>query len=142
MEQVSPNHQLVFAVIDAAAAVEQRLDGALSNIKGISYSEYRLLRTIAESPSGSGTRVELAHGVRLSPSGVTRALKPLKRLGFVKTVRSERDARQARASLTEAGRELYHDATGGINDHIVRVMGGQSMSGSEKVSIARALRTL
>ena len=52
-----------------------------------------------------------SQAVGLTPSGVTRALKPMQKLGIVSTVKSKRDARLAIAALTPAGRELLGDAS-------------------------------
>jgi len=102
------NH--VFLLLRAANRVQRKLDNALSCTKGISFSEYQLLRQLSHMHGQSATRVDLAHAVNLTPSAVTRALKPLEKLGIVITEKSDRDARRSMASLTEAGRELVQDA--------------------------------
>lgn len=99
-----------------ASRLERRLDRTLSAIKGISFSEYLILRTLLEQPGQAASRVELAAAVGLTPSAVTRALKPLEKLGFVETVKGARDARQALAKLTDQGVELADDAVGVVND--------------------------
>ena len=60
--------------------------------------------------------MDLAHAIGLTPSGVTRALRPLEKLGLISTAKSKRDARLALASLTPAGQELVEDASGVVND--------------------------
>ncbi len=105
---------LVLEFLDVAGVVERRLDSALSYTRGVSFSEYRLLRTLALGHEGGAPRVELAGAVGLTPSAVTRALKPLEKMGYVKTVSNERDARQSLAQLTAGGRELLADAKGSI----------------------------
>lgn len=115
------NRTAVFSLIAAANRIERRLDVQLSNIKGISFSEYQLLDALGSAPGGSATRVSLADSVSLTPSGVTRALKPMEKLGFVETIRDERDARRSLAQLTAAGRELLSDAAGVVDDTIVMI---------------------
>ena len=61
-------------------------------------------------------RVELAQAVGLTPSAVTRALKPLEKLCYVETLKSDRDARRSLACLTDSGRELLSDAEGIARD--------------------------
>ena len=102
--------------------LERRLDASLAGVRGISFAEYRLLNTLARSPAGSLSRVELAQAVGLTPSGVTRALRPLEKLRIVKTIKSERDARLALACLTPAGEELVADASAVIDDHMASLM--------------------
>lgn len=106
----------VLQFLETAAALERRLDRVLANTKGISFSEYRLLKTLAEASAGGLPRIELASSVGLTASAVTRALKPLEKLGYIATERSERDARQSLASITSAGNELLADAQSILRD--------------------------
>lgn len=103
-------------LLDTAARLERRLDRALSCTRGVSYSEYRLLATLAEASESGLPRIGLAESVGLTASAVTRALKPLEKTGFVTTEKSERDARQSRAVITPAGLELLDDAQGIMRD--------------------------
>jgi DNA-binding MarR family transcriptional regulator len=114
--ETSDNQKLLLAVVDLVDRIDRRASATLSNIKGISLAEYRLLRALAEAPNAQASRVALAGMVGLTASGVTRALGPLEKIGYVTTVRDERDARKALASLTDAGTELVDDACGVLND--------------------------
>ena len=96
--------------------LERRLDSSLGSIRGVSLAEYRLLRALADTPNSQASRVDLAQAVGLTPSGVTRALRPMEKLGIVSTLKSKRDARLALAALTPAGRELVDDASGVVDD--------------------------
>lgn len=117
----SENQELLLAVVDLADRIERRASAALSSIKGVSLAEYRLLRALTDTPNGQASRVDLADAIGLTASGVTRALAPLEKLGFVETVRDERDARKALASLTAAGEELVADASGVLDDHVAAI---------------------
>lgn len=112
---------LVLALLDAAARVERRLDRVLSNTRGISFREYHLLRELSRLYDGTATRVELAAAVGLTPSAVTRALKPLEKLGYVKTRKSDRDARRSLATLTKGGAELLADARSAVDDVVAEL---------------------
>lgn len=129
---------LVFALLDAAARVERRLDRLLSNTRGISFREYQLIRALSRLYDGSATRVELADAVGLTPSAVTRALKPIEKLGYVVTHKSARDARRSLAELTPAGRELLADAQGAVDDAIA----GLGLDRLDGPSLAAALRAV
>ena len=104
----STTEHMVLQILDTAGALERRMDSALSFSRGVTFSEYRLLRTLADADQGL-TRVALAQRVSVTPSGVTRALKPLEKLGYVTTVKNDRDARQSLAALTQGGRALLSD---------------------------------
>lgn len=107
---------LALAVASAWSRMERRLDGSLGAIRGISFAEYRLLRALADAPGARASRVDLAERVAMTPSGVTRALRPMEKLGVVSTVKSKRDARLALAALTPVGREVLDDADGVVRD--------------------------
>ena len=112
------NTKLVFTLLKTASRIERRLDRALACTKGVSFTEYHLLNELQDKYKGSATRVDLAKAVGLTPSAVTRALKPLEKIGFVVTEKSERDARRSIATLTTAGSELLDDANQIILDEI------------------------
>jgi DNA-binding MarR family transcriptional regulator len=113
-----------FALAFAAAwdRIQKRLDSSLGAIRGVSLAEYRLLRALADAPNAWASRVDLAHAVGLTPSGVTRALRPLEKLGLISTAKSKRDARLALASLTPAGQELVDDASAIVNDQMQLIL--------------------
>ena len=104
--QTSTEQTLALAFAAAWNRLERRLDHSLGAIRGISLAEYRLLRALGDAPGSQASRVDLARAVGLTPSGVTRALRPMEKLGIVSTVKSKRDARLAIAALTVAGREV------------------------------------
>jgi len=135
------NQALVMAVAAAWNRIERRLDGALSTIKGISFAEYRMLDQLDHAPSGM-SRVDLAEAVGLTPSGVTRALQPLEKLGFVTTTKSERDARRALASLTEEGRELAADASGVVDDVAAQLVERSGVAGAGHAQLVAMLTDL
>ncbi|MEL7158569.1 MAG: MarR family winged helix-turn-helix transcriptional regulator [Actinomycetota bacterium] len=132
----------VFALLDSSAKLTRRLDRSLSNIKGISFTEYQLLAALRGCPDGSATRVELADRIGRTPSGVTRALKPMERLGFVATVKDERDARRSLATLTPAGHELVADAEGVVDDTLDGLSAIDALRPSEHERFLRLLGEL
>ncbi|MGI9596240.1 MAG: MarR family winged helix-turn-helix transcriptional regulator [Acidimicrobiales bacterium] len=133
---------VVLAVIATGAALQQRLDNALGDIKGITFSEHRLLSSIANSAGNSGSRVDLARSVGLTPSGVTRALRPLEKLGMVETIRDTRDARRSLASLTPQGQELLADAEGVLADAVRAFHPVQEMPPEVAEQLLQALERL
>ena len=100
----------MLVLLDVAARIERRLDNALSMARGISFSEYRILKALANEEGRGVMRVDLAEAVGLTASAVTRALRPLEKIGVVATEKHERDARCSLAKLTPAGSELLSDA--------------------------------
>lgn len=113
---MSKEQMLALSFASAWSHIERKLDGSLGAIRGISLAEYRLLRALGDAPGAQASRVDLALAVGLTPSGVTRALRPMEKLGIVTSLKSKRDARLAIAALTPAGRELLGDAAGVVDD--------------------------
>jgi DNA-binding MarR family transcriptional regulator len=136
------NTELVFTVVDVAGKISRRLDRSLSSIKGISFSEYQLLSALRAQPASSATRVDLASDVGLTPSGVTRALKPLERLGVVETTKDARDARRSLATLTPTGHELLTDADGVVEDTLSGIEALGQLPAERSESTVRLLQDL
>ena len=130
--QIGKEQEFALAFAAAWNRIEKRLDSSLGAIRGISWAEYRLLRSLADAPSAWASRVDLAHAVGLTPSGVTRALRPLEKLGLISTAKSKRDARLSLASLTPAGQELVNDASTVVNEQMQLVL-ARSPEFSEKL---------
>ena len=110
--------QLVFNLLKIASRLERKLDRALSCTKGVSFTEYQILNELLTQFHGSATRVDLAGAVNLTPSAITRALKPLEKIGLVATEKSDRDARRSLATLKPTGEELLADANKIVQDEI------------------------
>jgi DNA-binding MarR family transcriptional regulator len=142
MTTSSPALAFSLALGDAAQRVAQRLDSVLGAVRGISLAEYRLLAALAAAPGARASRVDLALAVGLTPSGVTRALKPMEKTGIVATLRSKRDARLAIAGLTPAGRELLDDATGIVEETIEEFIDRSPVSVDELDAAITLLRKL
>jgi len=119
---ITQEQSLALTFASAWSRLERRLDSSLGAIRGISLAEYRLLQALGGAPNAQASRVDLAQAVGLTPSGVTRALRPMEKLGIVSTVKSKRDARLAIAALTPAGRELLSDAAGVVDDAMTAIL--------------------
>ena len=73
-----------------------------------------ILYYLDEAPNQSLRRIDLADKLGLTPSGVTRMLLPLEKLGIITRDLNNEDARARYATLTEAGKNLFQDATASI----------------------------
>lgn len=122
MNQLS-NHteSTVLQFLSTANMLERQLDRTLSMTRGVSFSEYRLLNTLSNASAEGCPRVALAEALGVTASAVTRALKPLEKLGLVTTAKNARDARQSRAKITTAGLELLDDSRGILRDELSHI---------------------
>ncbi len=100
---VSPSVMAVGRLIGAYAALTRQLSAQLVAEHGLTLNEYEVLHLLARAPERAMRRVDLAHDVRLSPSGVTRLLDRLEAAGLVCKASCETDGRVSYAELTPAG---------------------------------------
>jgi len=90
-------------LIGAHAALTRQLSAQLVAEHGLTLNEYEVLLLLARAPERAMRRVDLAHEVRLSPSGVTRLLDRLEAAGLVGKMSCDTDGRVTYAELTAAG---------------------------------------
>lgn len=94
----------------AYATLTRRLDNALSNLHGLSFSDFMILYYLDRAPESRLRRIDLAERLGVTASGVTRCLLPLEKLHLVTRQPDPRDARVGYASLTESGQQLLRYA--------------------------------
>jgi DNA-binding MarR family transcriptional regulator len=92
------------------AAMTKALDAQLLDEHGLSLSSYEVLLFLADSPGGQMRMSELAEGVLLSRSGLTRLVDRLEREGLLCRERCEHDARGWFAAITGDGRKHFEQA--------------------------------
>ena len=86
------------------------LDAELIAAHGISLSSYEVLLFLVDAPEGRLRMSELADGVLLSRSGLTRLVDRMERDSLLRRERCEDDARGFNALITAEGRELFQSA--------------------------------
>ncbi|HET7815356.1 MAG TPA: MarR family transcriptional regulator [Candidatus Baltobacteraceae bacterium] len=115
---LSDNVTLAVGLSRADAALRRRLEGPLGGGHGIGFTDFQIL---AELDSVQGARLrasDLAGRLMLSPSGITRAVLPLEKIGLVERQAHERDARGTYVVLTAAGKTRVDEAQATV-DRIV-----------------------
>lgn len=105
MSKPSQKLTFLFQVGKAASLLSRRMSS-----QGLGFGDLGVLLAIAQSKDGQLRPVDLAAAVGLTASGVTRLLLPLEKIGVIKRVQSERDARVSYATITKAGKELLADS--------------------------------
>lgn len=104
-----PAVELALGVNALATRMTHRLEQRLA-AHGLGLSEYLVMRLLSLAPERTMRRVDVADGVGLTPSGVTRLLLPMEKTGVVARERNEKDARVSLVRLTDAGERLCRDA--------------------------------
>lgn len=105
----SNNGAVAISLSNLNSKIEKRIGGALS-AHGISLSEYLVLNQLYSAPQQKMRRSDLAEQVGLSPSGITRLLNPMEKIGLVEKEENPRDARVSLVTLSTAGKQLYEEA--------------------------------
>jgi DNA-binding MarR family transcriptional regulator len=109
--------EALFALASANAEASRFLE-----VSGLSFAELRLLLAIRTAADRSRRPTDLARELRLTPSGVTRALLPLEKRGIVVREKDEMDGRASQATLTGAGRALLDEALAGAAERASKLM--------------------
>ena len=89
------------------SSMTKALDAERVADHGLSLSSYEVLLFLADSPAGQLRMAELADGVLLSRSGLTRLVDRLERDGLLRRERCEDDQRGWFAAITPEGRKLF-----------------------------------
>ena len=106
---------LVIDLMNLQSKIQKRVGSALS-VHGLGLSDYLVLNQLYIAPSQKMRRNELAERVGLSPSGVTRLLNPLEKIGLVEKESNPRDARVSLVTLSVSGKQIYEDAKSSFSD--------------------------
>lgn len=86
------------------------LDAELIREHGLPLSSYEVLMFLTDAPGGRMRMSELADGVLLSRSGLTRLVDRMEREGLLRRERCDDDARGYHALITDKGRAVCRRA--------------------------------
>lgn len=100
---------LVRNIINLQSKIQKRVGSALS-AHGIGLSEYLVLNQLYVATNQTMRRSDLAEQVGLSPSGVTRLLNPMEKIGLIEKLDNPRDARVSLVALSETGKKITEEA--------------------------------
>src|SRR5436190_11561210 len=93
------------------AAMRRTLSAQLQADHALTVTDYEALLLLSRADDRQMRRVDLAEGLALTPSGVTRLLDGLEKAGCVEKATCSTDARVTYAVLTETGKAKLDDAS-------------------------------
>jgi DNA-binding MarR family transcriptional regulator len=96
--------------IRAHSAVTRQMDADLIASHGLTLRDYEVLLRLSQAPEGRMRPVDLAEGVLLTQSGITRLLAGLETDGWIERVSCSEDRRVSYALLTDSGQAKVHAA--------------------------------
>lgn len=108
MSKITADH-LIIDLMSLQTSIQKRVGGALS-IHGLGLSDYFVLNQLYIASNQKMRRNDLAERVGLSPSGITRLLHPLEKIGLIEKESNPRDARESLVALSSSGTQVYIDA--------------------------------
>ncbi len=104
--------------IETVGTVLADIDGQLMNEHGLTSGDYEVFVFLSEAPEQAMRMCDLAGKLRLSPSGLTRRLDGLVKLGYAVRERCPDDRRATLARLTDLGVAKH---TAAAADHVAHV---------------------
>jgi DNA-binding MarR family transcriptional regulator len=128
---IPENVALAVGLSRVDAWLRKRIEPALP---GIGYTDFMILAELDSVVGGRLRPVDLANRLLLTPSGVTRAILPLAKIGLVERSSHERDARASYIAITQAGRDKLGEAM----DDTERIVGetlGSSLTRSDRIAL-------
>lgn len=128
-------------LLRAYAATTRRLSGELLNEHGLSVNDYEALYVLAHAEGRRMRRVDLARRLVLTPSGVTRLLEGLERVGLVERAACAADLRVTYAQLTDEGAARL-EAASCSHAGSVRALFEESLAPEEVDALAELLGKL
>jgi DNA-binding MarR family transcriptional regulator len=128
-------------LLRAYASTTRILSTDLQAEHGLTLNDYEALLILSHAEGRRLKRVELARGLLLTPSGVTRLLEGLEAAGLVERATCDSDLRVTYAQLTDAGAERLEAAS---CSHVgsIRALLEEHLSESEIDELAIALGKL
>lgn len=128
---IPENVALALGLSRVDAFLRKRVEPALP---GIGYTDFVILAELDSVVGGRLRPVDLANRLLLTPSGVTRAILPLAKIGLVERSSHERDARASYVTITKAGRERLAEAMDDV-ERIVTDSLASSITRTDRIAL-------
>jgi DNA-binding MarR family transcriptional regulator len=125
----------------AHSALTRQMDADLIASHGLTLSDYEVLLRLSQAPDQRMRRVDLAEGVLLTQSGITRLLAGLEKAGWVERASCASDGRVVYAQLTDTGRAKFR-AAGRTHLEGIQALFATHFSGAELEALADLLGRL
>jgi DNA-binding MarR family transcriptional regulator len=139
--QAYPEVTAFVRLLRVNATIRRELEARLVRSHGLTVKDYEALVALARAEDGYLRRVDLAEQVLLTPSGITRLLDGLERLGLVEKGHCPTDARVTYAVITDAGRTTAAAAEE-EHDRLLREQIGGSLDAAELETLIELLGRL
>lgn len=107
MKELKPQLKFFINLAQLQAKVSQIFDRHL--LGGLSFNDFIILYYLSQVEDERLRRIDLADKLGVTPSGITRMLLPMEKLGMVTREASEYDARVSFVKLAPGGKRLLNE---------------------------------
>lgn len=101
MANINNSIEFFLELTTAHTAISRKFDNGLG---GISLNEFMILYHLSNAKDEQMRRIDLADKIGLTPSGITRLLAPMEKIGLIKKETNVKDARVSFVSLAKGGK--------------------------------------
>lgn len=107
MKNINPQLKFFINLTEVYTKSVQIFDRRL--IGGLGFNDFIILYHLSQSEGERMRRIDLADKIGLTPSGITRMLLPMEKLGMVKREINEHDGRVSFVKLASGGKRLLDE---------------------------------
>jgi DNA-binding MarR family transcriptional regulator len=107
MPNISASVKLLFDLAKVQSVLSRRFDNGLG---GLGFNEFIILYQLSQAPGQQLRRIDLAEKIGFTPSGVTRVLLPMEKVGLIKSGSAENDARVRNVILAPGGQRRLSES--------------------------------
>jgi len=107
MHVISDQLKFFVNLAQVQAIIVRALDRSMDG--GLGFNDFIILYHLSQAPNERMRRTDLAEKVALTPSGVTRMLLPMEKIGLVKRESSDTDGRVSYVKLAPGGKRLLDE---------------------------------
>lgn len=107
MNYMSKQLESIFQISRTFSIMSRRFDAGLG---GISLNECIILSSLLQAPENKMRRIDLAEKIGFTPSGITRLLLPMEKIGLVLREKNEHDARVSYVILAPGWKQKVLEA--------------------------------
>ncbi|WP_447639760.1 MULTISPECIES: MarR family winged helix-turn-helix transcriptional regulator [Chitinophagaceae] len=108
MSTINESLLTVFSIAKAQSIIVKKFDRL--SVHGLGFSDFLILYLLANDEAEQIRRGDLAEKMGLTPSGITRLLAPMEKIGLVSRKSNERDGRVSYVLLTKVGKRIFQEA--------------------------------
>ncbi len=106
MKNINKELKLFITLSKLQPMLTRAFEGRLG---GLGYNEFIILYHLNQSSDGKMRRIDLANKVGLTPSGITRMLLPMEKVGYIKREAHEGDARVSFVAIAPGGKRRLEE---------------------------------